>query len=143
MPPTVLMAAALLMLGLHFLSPVTQIVTGLWRLMGLLPLGLGLAINVVADKQFHQVDTTVRPFEQSNRLVMDGLYRFSRNPMYLGMVVVLVGVALLLGSLTPFGVIPAFIGWIQIQFIRHEEQKLSTQFGQDWLEYKARVHRWI
>ena len=73
----------------------------------------------------------------------DGLYRFSRNPMYLGMALVLVGVAILLGSLTPFGVVAFFVGWIHIQFIRREEEMLSTQFGQDWLEYKAQVRCWI
>ena len=59
------------------------------------------------------------------------------------MALVLVGVALLLGSLAAFGVIALFVGWIYIQFIRREEQMMSTQFGQDWLEYKADVRRWI
>jgi protein-S-isoprenylcysteine O-methyltransferase Ste14 len=143
MPPTVLLVAVLLMLGLHFLLPVTQIVPGIWRLQGLLPLCLGLAISFASEKQFHQAGTTVHPFKESSRLVTDGLYRFSRNPMYLGMALILVGVALLLGSLTPFGVVAIFVGWIQFQFIRREEQMLYTQFGQDWLEYRARVRRWI
>ena len=56
---------------------------------------------------------------------------------------VLLGIALLLGSLVTFIVVAVFIGWIDIQFIRREEEMMSTQFGQDWLEYKARVRRWI
>lgn len=131
------------MLGFHFLFPITQIVPGLWRFLGLLPLGLGLAISYAAENQFQQAGTTVNPFKESSRLVTDGWYRFSRNSMYLGMALVLVGVGLLLGSLTPFGVIVIFVGWIDIQFIRREEKMLSTQFEQDWLEYKARVRRWI
>ena len=85
----------------------------------------------------------MQPFEGSSCLVTDGLYRFSRNPMYLGMVLILLGVALLLDSLTPLWVIALFVGWIHSQFIRHEEEMLFAQFGQDWLEYKARVRRWI
>jgi protein-S-isoprenylcysteine O-methyltransferase Ste14 len=143
LPPTLLFAAVLLMLALHFLIPVVQIVPVFWRLVGIFPLGLGLAISYVAEKQFHQAGTTVQPFEGSSCLVTDGLYRFSRNPMYLGMVLILLGVAFLLGSLTPLWVIVFFVGWIHIQFIRHEEEMLFAQFGQDWLEYKARVRRWV
>ena len=104
---------------------------------------LGLAINFAAERQFHQVNTTVKPFEKSSHLVTDGLYRFSRNPMYLGMALVLMGVAALFGSLASFGMVLLFVGWIDTQFIRREEEMLCTQFGQDWLEYKARVRRWI
>lgn len=143
LPPTSLLIAVLLMLCLHFLFPIAQIMPGLWRFLGFLPLGLGLAISYAAENQFHQIGTTVHPFKESNQLVIIGLYRFSRNPMYLGMALVLVGVALLLGSLTPFAMIVLFVGWIQIKFIHREEQMLSTQFGQDWLEYKARVRRWV
>jgi protein-S-isoprenylcysteine O-methyltransferase Ste14 len=143
LPPTLLFIAVLLMLALHLLFPVTQIVPVFWRLLGVLPLGLGLAISYMAEKQFHQAGTTVQPSDVPSCLVTDGLFRFSRNPMYLGMVLILLGVALLLGSLTPLWVIAFFVGWIHSQFIRHEEEMLFAQFGQDWLEYKARVRRWI
>ena len=143
MPPLGLLIAVLSMLGLHFLSPGTQVLPGFWPLLGLVPLGLGLVLSYAAENQFRQAGTTVQPFEESNQLVMDGLYRYSRNPMYLGMALILFGVALLLGSLTPFGVIGLFVIWIHFQFIRHEERMLFTQFGQDWLEYKAKVRCWI
>lgn len=143
LPPTYLLVAVLLMLVLHFVLPIIQAVPGLWRLSGLLPLIAGIAISYLAERQFLRAGTTVRPFQESKAFVTDGLYRFSRNPMYLGMVLVLLGVALLLGSLTPFGLIPLFIWWTGNQFIRREERMLATQFGQDWLEYKAQVRRWI
>jgi protein-S-isoprenylcysteine O-methyltransferase Ste14 len=143
LPPTALLVTILLMLGIHFLFAITQIVPGFWRLLGLFPLGIGIAVSFAAENQFRQAGTTVQPFEKSSRLITDGWYRFSRNPMYLGMALILVGVAWLLGSLTPFGIIVLFVVWIDVQFIRREEQMLSTQFGQDWLEYKRQVRRWI
>ena len=143
LPPTGLLIAVLLALGLHFAIPAAQIVLGIWRLLGILPLILGIAISYAAEKQFHQAGTTVTPFEESSQLVTGGLYRFSRNPMYLGMALVLLGIAFLLGSLAPFVMLAIFIGWIEIQYIHPEEEMLSTQFGQDWLEYKARVRRWL
>ena len=143
LPPTLLFAAVLLMIALHLLFPVMQIVPVFWRLLGVFPLGLGLAVSYIAEKQFRQAGTTVQPFEGSSYLVTDGLYRFSRNPMYLGMVLMLLGVAYLLGSLTPMWVIAFFAGWVHIQYIRREEEMLFAQFGQDWLEYKAKVRCWI
>jgi len=104
---------------------------------------LGVAISYAAERQFIQMGTTVHPSGVTNQLVTEGFYHYSRNPMYLGMVLALLGVALLLSSLTPFGVIPPFTWWIRSQFIRREEQRLATQFGQDWLEYKAQVRGWI
>ena len=72
-----------------------------------------------------------------------GPYRFTRNPMYLGMAGILLGVAIYVGSLTPFIVIPAFMALIQERFILPEEQKLEEAFGADYLAFKARIHRWL
>jgi len=143
LPPTYLLAAVLLMLGLHFLFPITQLIVGLWRLTGILPLILGIIASYMAEGQFRRVGTTVKPFETSSLLVTDGLYRFSRNPMYVGMVLILAGISLLLGSMAPIGILVLFPVLISYQFIQREEQMLATQFGQDWLEYKTQVRRWI
>jgi protein-S-isoprenylcysteine O-methyltransferase Ste14 len=138
-----MLIGVLLMLILHFGFPGWQIVPTFGRLIGLLPLAIGLAISYAAERQFIQVGTTVHPSGETCQLVTDGIYHYSRNPMYLGMTLTLLGVAMLLGTLTPLVVIPLFIGWIKRQFIRQEEQMLATQFGEDWLEYKAQVRRWI
>ena len=143
MPPMALLGGILLMLVLHFAFLVIQIAPNFWKLLGLLPLMLGLTLSFAAERQFRQVGTTVHPSGRTSQLVTDGFYRYSRNPMYLGMVLTLSAVALLLGSLMPFGVIALFIWWISTQFIRQEEDMLASQFGEDWLEYKARVRRWI
>ena len=143
MPPTWMLIGLLLMLGLHFGFPVLQIVSNFWRLLGLLPLAMGITISYAAERQFIQVRTTVHPFDETSQLVTNGFYSYSRNPMYFGMALSLLGVALMLGSLMPFGVIPLFLWLINIRFIHREEKMLATQFGQDWLEYKAQVRRWI
>jgi len=63
--------------------------------------------------------------------------------MYLGFVLILLGLAVLLGSLTPFIVVPIFAAVIDRVFIVVEEQMLANRFGQAWLDYKSRVRRWI
>ncbi|HVN16881.1 MAG TPA: isoprenylcysteine carboxylmethyltransferase family protein, partial [Anaerolineales bacterium] len=96
-----------------------------------------------ADKTFHQADTPVCPFEASSVLVTYGLYRFTRNPMYLGFVLILFGAFILLGSLTPFVIALAFVFLMDRMFIRMEEQKLAATFGAQWEEYKSRTRRWL
>lgn len=129
--------------GLHWLLPLLNLFSVPWNLVGIIPLGLGVVINLIASGAFQQAKTTIKPFEESKALVTKGLYRLSRNPMYLGFVLILAGVATLLGSLMPYLVIPAFIILIERNFIRVEEQWLERKFGQHWREYRQQVRRWL
>jgi protein-S-isoprenylcysteine O-methyltransferase Ste14 len=91
----------------------------------------------------HEAKTTVKPFQESNTLVTGGVYSFSRHPMYLGFVLVLIGIAILLGALTPWVIVGAFIILIELVFIQVEEHMLSEKFGASWEDYKRKVRRWI
>lgn len=115
----------------------------LWNLLGLLPLALEIIINMNADHIFQQANTPVCPFELSSTLVKNGPDRLSRNPMYLGFVLALFGVAMLLRSLTPYLVVIAFGLLMDRMFIRMEEQNLVARFGTEWTEYKRRTRRWL
>jgi protein-S-isoprenylcysteine O-methyltransferase Ste14 len=143
LPPTYLLVALLSMGAVHFIVPIAHFIPRLWNLWGLVPLGLGMVVNYLADHQFHIAETTVKPFEKSATLITGGVFNYSRNPMYLGFVMILLGVALLLGSLAPFLVIPVFITLMQQRFIRYEEQMLVEIFGQEWRKYVQKVRRWI
>jgi protein-S-isoprenylcysteine O-methyltransferase Ste14 len=63
--------------------------------------------------------------------------------MYLGMVLTLTGLGVCLGSLTPWVVIPVFVSLITVRFIRREEASLTEQFGEEFIDYKRHVRRWI
>ncbi len=128
---------------LHFLFPLREILQYPWNLSGVIAILLGTWLNLVADQAFKKANTTVKPFEESNRLITTGTFRVSRNPMYLGMVLILTGVALLLGSITPFVIAFAFAVLMQILFIRTEEKMLEEKFGEEWLAYKGKVRRWL
>jgi protein-S-isoprenylcysteine O-methyltransferase Ste14 len=143
LPPTYLLVALILMALLHFLIPVVKFVPVPWNLLGILPLAAGIALNLLADRDFHQAETTVKPFENSSALVTTGVFRISRNPMYLGYMLILLGVGLLLRSLVPLVVIPVF-GYLMARvFIRTEERMLQETFGPAWEAYAKRVRRWI
>jgi protein-S-isoprenylcysteine O-methyltransferase Ste14 len=143
LPTHYLLFAILIMVALHFLFPGAIIVPLSWNLLGLAPLAGGIAINLMADSAFHKAGTTVKPFQESTALITDGVFRISRNPMYLGFVLALIGVALLLSSLTPWVIVLLFAILMDRIFILVEEQMLQARFGQAWAEYKAQVRRWI
>jgi protein-S-isoprenylcysteine O-methyltransferase Ste14 len=142
-PPVYWLTAALLMLGLHFSMPVRQLVHGRSRYLGVLLLAAGLAVILWAARIFDRAGTTIKPFEQSSALVDRGPYRYSRNPIYLGMVAGLTGIAVLAGSLTPFLVVPLFAFFIDRRFIRIEETQLRQTFGSEYDVYTAKVRRWL
>jgi protein-S-isoprenylcysteine O-methyltransferase Ste14 len=141
-PPAYFLGAVLLAVILHFLLPVGQILTFPWRLLGLAPLVIGVVLNLLADQAFKRHDTTVKPFEESSALVTDGVFRTTRNPMYLGMILILFGVAMLLGSAAPFAIVLLLAALLDRVFIAPEEQKLEDTFGEQFRQYRRRVRRW-
>ena len=143
MPTTYLLIAIVVLIALHFLFPGIRIIPPLWNLLGVIPLTLGVTINLVADKAFHKAHTTVKPFEESSVLITNSAFRISRNPMYLGFVLILIGIALLVGTLTPYVVVLAFAILMDRMYIIVEERMLAAKFGAEWEEYKQRTRRWL
>jgi protein-S-isoprenylcysteine O-methyltransferase Ste14 len=92
---------------------------------------------------FRRARTGVVPFSEATTLVTGGPYRFTRNPMYLGMAGILVGTAIWLGSVTPWLVLPAFMAIIVERFIAPEEAMLERTFGEHYARYRAAVRRWL
>lgn len=143
LPPAVLLAALVFMAILHWVLPGMRILTPPWTLAGIVPLVAGAALNLVADRAFKRHGTTVKPFQESSALITDGVFAISRNPMYLGFVLMVLGLAILLGSLIPFLVVIALGPVLEFLFIRAEERMLAARFGADWETYRSRVRRWI
>lgn len=142
LPPVYLLGSLITMFLLHFLLPAGEIAPYPWNLLGILPLLLGIALNLIADAAFKREQTTVKPFERSAALVVTGVFRISRHPMYLGMVLILLGVAILLGTVAPLFVVVIFGVLMELVFVRTEERMLEEQFGATWLDYKKKVRKW-
>lgn len=110
--------------------------------------GMGIAGAVTAGLavlSFRRARTTVNPMKPSSAssLVTSGIYRYTRNPMYLGMLFVLVGWALYLANALTFLFLPAFILYMNRFQIEPEERALTAAFGHEFLEYVSRARRWI
>ena len=103
----------------------------------------GLLLLVLAGGSFKQADTDMIPFRDVRALVTGGVYRFTRNPMYLGMALILLGTACTTGVASGLAVPVAFMIIIETRFIRPEEAMLRAQFGEDFDDYCRRVRRWL
>jgi protein-S-isoprenylcysteine O-methyltransferase Ste14 len=127
----------------HFEIPGTYIVPSPWNLIRLIPVLLGIWINLSVDRGFKKAKSIVKPFEESNALIQDGVFLLSRNPMYLGFVMVLLGIFILLKSLSPYIVVVVFALLMDLMLIRVEERMLEAKFGNEWRHYRSWVRKWI
>jgi protein-S-isoprenylcysteine O-methyltransferase Ste14 len=143
LPPDIWVIAILSMVILHFIAPSARLFPGLWKLMAVPVIAAGLVSGFTAYRLFRKTDTPVRPFEEPAALVTSGPYARTRNPMYLGLTLMLAGVGVLLGSVVPFLVVPAFMIILTQSFIVKEEALLTRRFGDGYREYMGRVRRWL
>jgi len=143
LPPVYLLGALILVVFLHFRLPIRGLIAFPWRLLGIAPLVIGVALNLAADRAFTRRETTVKPFERPTSLITGGVFRISRNPMYLGMVLIVLGLSVVLGSETPFGVVPVFAFLLDRRFIAKEERVLQDVFGDQFRRFRSRTRRWV
>ena len=143
LPPVFFLVYLIAAFLLNRLLPIAAMVPLAWRPVGWVICGLGAALNVWGSSLFRRRGTAIKPFEPSTALVCDGPFRLSRNPMYVGGVAMLLGVATVLGSLTAFLVPLAMFLTLQLWFIPHEERMLEETFGSAYRDYRRRVRRWL
>ncbi|MEM0909446.1 MAG: isoprenylcysteine carboxylmethyltransferase family protein [Pseudomonadota bacterium] len=115
------------------------------QLLALIFLMLGVSVAIIGVRQFRKFKTTISPIRlnSTSHLVTEGIYAYTRNPMYVGIVIVLIAWGLWLGSLLSLVVIPVFMFSIQHFQIIKEEQALTDLFGQEYKEYQKSVRRWL
>jgi len=142
-PPVYFAAAIIVMILLNSFAPIAHWLHSPWRYSGILPFAAGFALTIGNGYLFRKLGTPPRPGVKANMLVTSGAFRFTRNPMYLGFITMLTGVAILLGSFSPFIVIPIVFWILQTQFVLREEKWMENWFGEPYLEYKKKTPRWL
>jgi protein-S-isoprenylcysteine O-methyltransferase Ste14 len=142
-PPIYLLLSLVAMTLLHTYLPIARVVARPYSYAGVVLIVLGMVMAGHSAVSFNRAGTPVVPFEPSKALVTGGFYRITRNPMYLGMVLLLFGVAMLFGTLGAFLPIPVFVLIIQEWFIKGEERFLEEIFGEQYVAFKRHVRRWI
>jgi protein-S-isoprenylcysteine O-methyltransferase Ste14 len=106
---------------------------------------VGLGFSVAGVASFRRARTTINPTKPStaSSLVSGGVYRITRNPMYLGLLLVLLGWAVSLSNPLALLLVPVFVLYINRFQINPEERALSSLFGREYAAYKKRVCRWL
>src|SRR5881296_1239027 len=145
-PPPLLYAGGFAVgYGAHRLLPIRlwPTPTTLESVLGWGLLVAGVLLAASAAYLFRRAGTTPNPTKPTSALVIWGPYRFTRNPMYVGMATLYVGGTLLLNDLWPLALLPVVIALVQRRVIAKEEAYLERTFGDVYRAYKARVRRWI
>jgi protein-S-isoprenylcysteine O-methyltransferase Ste14 len=131
------------MIVLNRFFPITRWLEFPWRYLGIVFIVIGFTLSIGSGILFRRLGTQPRPGVKASVLVTNGAYRFTRNPMYLGLVTMLVGVSILLGTVSPLTLIPILILILHFKFILREEKWMKSWFGESYLRYKTKTRRWL
>ena len=144
-PLLVVLVFALLMYAVAWALPVANITINAKINVALVFAILGILIVVAAITAFRRHRTTVNPLapDESTAVVADGIYRVSRNPMYLGFLLILAAWAVYLANAAAVLLVPCFAIWMTELQIKPEERALAARFGDEYTQYLARVRRWL
>ena len=142
-PPLMVLIGLLVQLGIAFGGPVQPLLSAVWQYAGVALMLLGFLTILLLARKFGRTETTILPDGDPSHLMEDGLFAYSRNPIYVAMALLLTGSGFATGQIWGLGVVPIFIFWVQIVWIAKEEENMEREFGQLYRNYKDRVRRWI
>jgi protein-S-isoprenylcysteine O-methyltransferase Ste14 len=142
-PPLIYLSGLAIGFALEALLPGTSVPAALQWVLGGALLVAGLALLASFNTAFHRTGTAVEPWKPTTAIVTTGPYRLTRNPAYLGMALVYVGIALLSQALWVLLPLPFVLAVVDRRVIAREERYLERKFGQEYLDYKGRVRRWV
>jgi len=143
LPPRIFQLAIVAIIVIHFVIPIKYLYDSLIRFIGVIPILTGTYLNIYTDILFKKRKTTIKPSEEPSILIEDGPFRYSRNPVYLGMVLIILGCSLISGSILSLLVPVIFTFIIHYKYILIEEAILEKCFGDKYLNYKRKVRCWM
>jgi len=142
-PPLIYVAGFLGGVGLELAFPIEALPLGAAMAAGLAGFALWLALDGAAMLHFRRAGTSIEVSTPVDALVTSGPYRFTRNPMYLGMALLYTGLSLALGVIWGLAVLPVILVVVDRVVIPPEERHLEAKFGEEYRAYRSRVRRWI
>jgi protein-S-isoprenylcysteine O-methyltransferase Ste14 len=144
-PDAVALVVAVGMWGASLAVPSFSLPVAVRASAGAILVVVGLCVVQAGGVSFRRARTTVDPTKpgSASALVVSGVYRFTRNPMYLGMTLVLLGWGAFLLNALAFALVAVFVVYISRFQITPEERALSALFGAEYASYQARVRRWL
>lgn len=142
-PPLIYLMFMLVAYVLNFIHPMGLGLSFWLNSSGVVVTLLGLAMVAMVSRSFRRAETPIQPWKPTTKMVFTGVYAYSRNPAYVGFCFVLVGLGIALNSLWVFlSFVPSAILVYHVA-IRKEEAYLEEKFGEEYLQYKRKVRRWL
>jgi protein-S-isoprenylcysteine O-methyltransferase Ste14 len=142
-PPRIAFIMLAIGAAIHWAVPIADTVVFAAPWMGVAFLFAGFGVMIWAWWLFQRHAVAIRPTAPTDRLLTRGIYAMTRNPMYLGMIAMMLGVAFYFGTLPFYAVTLAYFVLIDRVFCVYEEEKLDAAFGEEYRRYRARVRRWL
>ena len=142
-PPLIYAGALVLGLVANKLYPMAFLPRAVSRVLGLPLIFGGLAIGLLGFREMRRAETYVDPYKPATAIVTEGPYRFTRNPLYVGMTLVYSGITALFNAFPAAMLLPLALTAMRGGVIEREERYLERKFGDEYLAYKARVRRWL
>ena len=141
-PPHYLLTLSLCMLATWYFGETSSQTLPL-ILIGICLIGLGFLLAFNSISRFIKAKTGVVPFSESTTLITEGFYKYTRNPMYVGMNSFLLGLMLILKNPLNIVFLIIFFFIVRNMFVLKEEVQMEETFGEDYLTYKRKVRRWL
>lgn len=142
-PPALFAGTLALGLLLHFIFPVNLLPRSIAIASGAVVIVSAALIAISAFRAMRNAQTAVNPSQPTTAIVSDGAFAFSRNPIYLSLTLLYVGIALLFNALWALLLLLPLVVVVQSGVIEREEHYLEQKFGDEYLRYKASVRRWV
>ncbi|MFI5340539.1 MAG: methyltransferase family protein [Candidatus Methylomirabilales bacterium] len=142
-PPFLYLGALAIGLGLHAGFPVRVLPQGIARLAGGIACVLSAALGVTGLRALRRVGTSQNPRRPTTALVITGPFRISRNPLYLSLLCLYVGIAIFVNGLWPLLLAVPLVALLRSGVIGPEERYLERKFGDEYRQYRSRVRRWL
>ena len=143
-PAALQLSSVFLGLLLHAWWPFeSSLLANVSRIAGPLFLGIALSIIALGYREFFKAKTTLRPDRGANALIRSGPFAYSRNPLYLAVMIMILGVGVWVNSLWIIGMLIPLFFVMSRAVIAPEEAYLESRFGQEYLDYKKSVRRWL
>ncbi|MDA8544915.1 isoprenylcysteine carboxylmethyltransferase family protein [Alphaproteobacteria bacterium] len=142
-PPLMVLFGILAQLLIGYVAPVRPILNETWQYIGVGLMLFGFTLIFLVARSFRTNETTIIPDGRPSTLMENGLFAYSRNPIYLSMTIFLLGSALAVGQIWALAIVPVFVLLVRQIWIVKEEESLEAEFGQIYRNYKMRVRRWL
>jgi protein-S-isoprenylcysteine O-methyltransferase Ste14 len=141
-PPLWFLLGIILTGTAYFALPSLNVIPLGFNFTGIVLIVPGILLNLAAAEAFRK-KATPHDFHKPQKIVDEGVMELSRNPMYLGMILILLGVAVCFGNIAGFVVPVLFFFGAEFFFIPSEDKMMKNIFGQAWIDYKGRVRKWL